>query len=146
MRSTIAAALIILSLAPLAACRARDPVKQRLDAITSAVEDRDADDVVKSLSDNFQGNNGESRQEALDELRRYLFAYQNINVRLVNLEIARREFSAAADFVAEVIGNPKTIGGLDQILPRTAKVQFHIEMRREGHSWLVTSATWQRVE
>ena len=146
MRSTIAAALIILSLAALAGCRARDPVKQRLDAITSAVEDRDADDVVRSLSDSFQGNNGESRQEALDELRQYLFAYQNINVRLADLEISRREFSAAAGFVAEVLGNPKTIGGLDQIVPRTARVRFNVEMRREGDTWLVTSATWQRLD
>jgi hypothetical protein len=145
VRRELATALLLLLAFPIA-CHHGDPVAERIESIRSAVEKRDADAVAKSLSDTFRGDSDETRQQVVSELRQYLFAYRDIDVRIRDLQISTGSQARSADFIAETTGNPKTIGGLDQILPRSSRIRFHVELENDGGTWRVTSASWQRLE
>ncbi|MGZ5433771.1 MAG: hypothetical protein ACXWH7_12670, partial [Thermoanaerobaculia bacterium] len=54
----------------LAACAEKDPVLRTIDRVVEAAEDRDAAEIVQSLSSGYEG-----RAEVERELRRYLFGY-----------------------------------------------------------------------
>ena len=140
------AALLVLVVAAAWSCHRGDPVARRVDAVVAAVEDRDAGDVGKSISYSFKAEDGETKEQVLQTLRQYLFAYQNISVDVQEMKIAHGDDRADADFIANVRGNPKTIGGLDQLVPRWTKLRIHAELQREGSDWKIIAASWERLE
>lgn len=143
MRKTALIGLVVLSAL---SCHGGDPIARRIDAVVNAVEDRDASDVGQSISDSFKAEDGETKEQLLQTLRQYLFAYQIISVEIQEMKIAHGDERADADFIANVRGNPKTIGGLDQLVPRWTKLRVHAELQREGSEWKIVAATWERLE
>ena len=137
MRRALGLALLLLF-----ACReSEDPIARTVDAIADAAEDRDVGDVMQHVSTAYEGNRGEI--EAY--LRRYFFAYQSFDVSISNLESQRSGDEAWATFRVKLIGVPKTVGGFDQYLPRTASYRFEVSLREEGDAWRVVSARWEEL-
>lgn len=119
-----------------------DPVKETIDRIEGAAEDRDADAVMKNVAASFTSAAGGSREEAAMTLRRYLKMYQQLEIRISDLQINRDTNLATARFHADLIGAPTKLGGLDSILPRSSSYDFKIELAPEGKQWKVTWASW----
>lgn len=143
MIRTLLAAMVV---AALAACGESDPIADRVNELAGAIEDRDSGDVAAAISANYRGTRNESKEQIANEVRRVLFGYQNINVTVSELQTTLSGEQGVADFVATVSGNPKKIGGLDQILPRLTKLKMRIEFREENGEWRATWAEWQEIE
>lgn len=133
---------LVLAFLLLFACReTEDPIARTIEAIAEAAEDRDVGDVMQYVSPSWEGN----RAEIEAYLRRYFFAYQSLNVSISNLETQRSGDEGWATFRVRLIGVPKTIGGIDQYLPRTSHYRFEVSLRDEGGSWRVVSARWEEL-
>lgn len=126
-----------------AACGNEDPVRHTISAVTDAAEDRDAAEVMKYLSADFTGGNG-GRAEAEAALKQYFFGYRTIDITVTDLQTDQSASSGAATFRVNFIGVPKTIGGLDQILPRSAVYRFDTQLSKRDGKWQITSAQWQQ--
>lgn len=133
---------IVLAFLLLFACReSEDPVVRTIDAIAEAAEDRDVEDVMQYVSTAYEGNRGEIEAS----LRRYFFAYQSFDLSISNLENHRSGDEAWTTFRVKMIGVPKTVGGIDQYLPRAADYRFEVSLREEGGAWRVVSARWEEL-
>jgi hypothetical protein len=123
---------------------ATDPVRQTIDGIVSGAEDREAAAIVERLSADFQAADGSGRVDAEATLRRYLAAYEKLNVRISELTIERASGAARARFRADLSGSPRKIGGLDGLLPRASAYRFDLRLvPAEGGHWVVTWAAWE---
>jgi len=118
-------------------------VRATLDSVVDAADARDAGDVMEHLSAEYNDEGG-GRAQVEQNLRRYFFAYQNVNVTLRNVDIQRSGHSATATFIADFQGNPKQIGGFDQLLPSAAQYRFTVWLADEGGTWRIVSAHWER--
>lgn len=123
---------------------ATDPVRQTIDGIVQGAEDRDAAAVLERLSTDFQGADGSGRADAEATLRRYLAAYEKLDVRISDLNVERAAGAARARFRADLSGSPRRIGGLGDLLPRTSAYRFDLRLAPgEGGRWIVTWASWE---
>jgi hypothetical protein len=123
-----------------------DPVRATIDEIVRAAEKRDASSVMDRLSADFQAADGSGRADAEAMLRRYLAAYESLNVRISDLTIERAAGAARARFRAELSGKPRQIAGLDGWLPRTSSYKFDLRLSPDsGGRWLITSAGWEEA-
>ena len=124
------------------ACReSEDPVVRTIEEIAEAAEDREVDDVMQYVSTSYEGNRGE-----IDSyLRRYFFAYQSFDLSISDLENHRSGDEAWTTFRVKMIGVPKTVGGIDQYMPRAADYRFEVSLREEGGAWRVVSARWEEL-
>jgi hypothetical protein len=138
MRRTVLIGLLLF-----AACSSEDPVKKTIADVTDAAEDRDLDAVMKYLSADFTSNGG-GRAEAEAALKQYFFGYRTIDITVTDLETEHSGSSGAATFRVNFIGVPKTIGGLDQILPRSAVYRFDTQLAQRDGAWRITSAEWEK--
>jgi hypothetical protein len=131
-----------IALLLLLTCKQGDPIAAAVDDVAKAAEDRDAGAVVEKLAANYSDANG-GRREAEDALRRYFFGYRSIDVDIRELKTYQNGPTAQARFVVAFTGVPKTIGGLDQILPSSATYRFNVWLIKEGGGWKITNAEWQ---
>jgi hypothetical protein len=123
-----------------------DPVRQALDRIVAAAKDRDAAELVESLTLDFQAADGTGRADAEATLRRYLAAYEQLDVRISDVTIERAIGAARARFRAELSGKPRNIGGLEGLVPRTSTYRFDLRLSPDSNGrWLVTSAGWEET-
>jgi len=129
-----------------AACGEKgDPVRQTIDEIVAAGQVRDAQAIVERLAPDFQAADGSGRADAEATLRRYLAAYERLNVRISDLTIERAAGAARARFRAELSGTPRKIGGLEGIIPRSSTYRFDMRLAPSGEGrWLVTWASWEQ--
>lgn len=146
-RNTRLAASVALALAVALAARcgpATDPVRQTIDGIVEGAQDRDAKAIVERLAADFQAADGSGRVDAQATLSRYLAAYDNLDVRISELNIERAAGAARARFRADLSGSPRRIGGLDGLLPQTSAYRFDLRLvPAEGGHWVVTWASWE---
>ena len=122
-------------------CKKGDPIAATIDAVAKAAEDRDAGAIAEKLAANYSDENG-GRREAEEALRRYFFAYRSVDVSIRDLKTYQNGPTAQARFVVAFRGVPKTIGGLDQILPSSATYRFEVWLMQDGGSWKITNAQW----
>ena len=122
-------------------CKQEDPIAATIRAVAKAAEDRDAGAVVEKLADNYADDNG-GRSQAEDNLRRYFFGYRSIDIDISDLQTYRNGPTGQARFVVVFSGVPKEIGGLDQILPSSAKYRFDIWLAEDKGGWKITNAQW----
>lgn len=120
------------------ACRESDPIAAKIDEIAEAAEDRDVSDVMRHISPNFEGD----RAEVEGYLKRTFFAYKSFDVSVLDLRSQVSGDEAWATFRVNMIGVPKTIGGIDQYMPRSSSYRFEVSLRDEGGDWKVVSARW----
>jgi hypothetical protein len=133
-----------ISLALALACRpSGDPVRDCLDAMTRAAHDRDAAALFERVASDFQAGDGTSRADAQALVRRYLAAYEILDVTLHDVTIERSEGAARARFRAELAGQPRKIGGLDALFPRTSTYDFDVRLVPEKGEWRVAWAAWK---
>lgn len=137
-------ASLVLLLLLLAACREKDPIAATITDAAEAAESRDARAVMKHLSKNYSDANG-NRGEVELALRRYFFAYSTIDLTVQRLETTHSSSSGRATFRVLFIGVPKTIGGMDQLLPRSQSYDFDVWLEKEDGDWKITTAQWREA-
>ena len=120
-----------------------DPVRQTLDGIVKAAHTRDAQAVLENLTGDFQAESGEGRAEIEGTIRRYFAAYESLNVTLRDVAIERAPNAAHASFRAELSGQPRKIGGLEGLLPRTSTYRFDLRLVPEQGKWRIAWASWR---
>lgn len=121
------------------ACAEKDPIARVVNGVAEAAEERDAGAVMKHVAASY-----DNRAEVENTLRRYFFGYKAFDVTVRELESTVSGSEAFATFHVDFIGVPKTIGGMDQILPRSATYRFDVTLAEEGGEWKITSARWER--
>jgi hypothetical protein len=141
------ALLLVLLLAPFAACRkGGDPVLATIRGLEAAVDARDADAAGELLAASYADAEHADRNAALLAIRRYFSAYESISASFSGLEIERKPDLARAVFTATFDGSPRKLGSLDALLPRTAKVRFEMNLVPEDGRWRVAWAGWRLEE
>ena len=121
----------------LVACATEDPIARVVADIADAAEDRDAGEVMQHISPSYEG-----RAEVETTLRRYFFAYNTMDINVRDLQSTVSAGQAFVTFNVDFLGTPKTMGGMDQYLPRSTTYRFELVMVEEGGGWKVTSANW----
>jgi hypothetical protein len=103
---------------------------------------------VERLATGFQAADGTGRADAESTLRRYLSAYERLDVKISDLSVESAAGAARARFVAELSGKPRSVGGLDRFLPKSTKYRFDLRLAPDAGSgrWLVTWAGWEQIE
>jgi hypothetical protein len=128
-------------------CREKsDPVRQALDRLVAAAKDRDAGDFVESLAPDFNAADGTDRADAEATVRRYFAAYESLDVRISDFSVERAAGAARVRFRADLSGKPRSIGGLEGLLPATSAYRFDLRLSpAEGGRWLVSWASWENA-
>jgi hypothetical protein len=141
------AAAGLLALAATIGCGEKsDPVRQTLDRLVAAAKDRDAGDFVQDLAPGFQAADGSGRADAEATLRRYFAAYESLDVRISDVSIERAADAARVRFRADLSGKPRSVGGLEGLLPATSAYRFDLRLSPgEGGRWLVSWASWENA-
>jgi hypothetical protein len=125
---------------------ARDPVRETVNRVAAAAESRDAGAVATYLSAAFRDADGGTKADAADLLRRTLGAYASISLTLSDVIVERGPQAARATFRVGMSGKPRTVSGLEGLLPRTSAWRFELRLELERGRWMVTSASWRRLE
>ena len=120
-----------------------DPVRETLDSIVEAAEDRDAAAVIAHLAADFRASDGSGRADAEAQLRRYLAAYESLQVRISDLSIERAPQAARATFRADMSGTARKIAGLEGLLPESSSWRFEVRLVPEGDRWEVAWLSYE---
>jgi hypothetical protein len=146
-KATLRALLASLAVAAvLAACGAKkDPVQGLIDDLEEAAERKDAEGIGSRLADDFRGQNGMGRADAVATIRRYLAGYEKVSLEVYDVNVRRGDGSADASFSAEFSGRALSIGGLGGLLPPEALYRFDLHVVEQGGTWKVQRAAWEEV-
>ncbi len=146
MTRRLAPFLALPLLLALVACRQEaDPVRKTIEALEAAAEDRDADAAGALLAAAYADREHPDRVAAILTIRRYFAAYESISASFSDLVVDRKPELARATFTATFNGSPRKLGALSEMLPRTAKVRFEMNLAPEGDGWKVVWASWSLV-
>jgi hypothetical protein len=146
-RRLLAAAAVVSLVVLAAACgKSSDPARDCLDGLARAAHNRDAGALFDRVTADFQSGEGSSRAEAEDLVRRTFAAYENLDVTLSDVQIERSDNAARARFRASLSGQPRKIGGLDGLFPRSSTYDFDVRLAPEDGKWKVAWASWQPAE
>jgi hypothetical protein len=144
--ATVVAAALVASAAGVTGCGARkDPVQALVDDLEAAAEDKSADGIRERLADDFRGQGGIDRAEAVSMIRRYLAGYEKVDLEVYDLSVQRGDGSADVTFRVEFSGHPLSIGGLGGLLPPGAAYRFDLHVAERAGAWKVERAAWEAV-
>jgi hypothetical protein len=130
----------------LAGCGARkDPVLALIDELEAAVEDKSADKVRELVANDFRGQGGINRAEAIALLRGYLAGYEKVQAEVYDVTVQRSGGSADVKFRVEFSGQALRIGGLSGLLPPGAAYRFDLHVVERDGAWKVQRAGWEAV-
>ena len=110
--------------------------------MTKAANARDESALFTRVAPAFQAGDGSSLADAHSLVKRAFAAYEILDVKVSNVQIERSEGAARVRFRADMSGQPRKIGGLDGLLPSSAKYDFDLRMVPEGGAWKVAWAQW----
>jgi hypothetical protein len=114
-------------------------------ALARAANHRDAPAIVAALSPDFEGSLGMGRSEVDGELRRLFAAYASIDLSVSGIETQPYPDFTLARFRVEFRGAVRRIGGLEGILPPSARYRFELRLVPEGRGFRVASARWEEI-
>jgi hypothetical protein len=137
--------LALLLLAPSACRKGADPVRATIAGLEAAAEDRDADAAGALLAAAYADAQHSDHAAALLTIRRYFAAYESISASFSDLVVDRKPDLARATFTASFNGSPRKLGALSEMLPRSARVRFEMNLAPEGDGWKVVWASWSLV-
>ena len=144
----VAGSRLLLTAAVVAAtaCRgAGDPAADTVRSLARAADHRDAPSIIAALSPAFEGSFGMSREDVGAELRRLFAAYASVDVSVSDLSTERYPEFTLARFRVDFRGAARRIGGLEGILPSSARYRFELRLVPEGRQWRVASAHWEEI-
>jgi len=110
-----------------------------------AAHRRDVSALFERVSAGFESGDGSSRADAQALLRRMFAAYEILDVTLSDVSIERSANAARARFRAELSGQPRRIGGLDGLFPRSSSYDFDVRLVPEDGRWKVEWASWRPI-
>jgi hypothetical protein len=145
LRRTKPALLAALLLAVPACGAGKDPVQALVDGLESAAERKDAERIGELLADDFRGQDGLGRADAVATIRRYLAGYEKVDLEVYDVSIRRADGSADVSFGAEFSGQALSIGGLGGLLPPGAAYRFDLHVVERPGGWKVQRAAWEAV-
>lgn len=144
--AAVATIITLLAASAVSCGEKKDPVRQALDRLVAAANDRDSGDFSENLAPDFQAADASGRADAEATLRRYFAAYENLNVRTSDVSVERAADAARVRFRAELSGKPRSIGGLEGLLPARSAYRFDLRLAPDkGGRWLVTWASWENA-
>jgi hypothetical protein len=123
----------------------KDPVQALIDDLVEAGEDKSAERIGERLADDFRGQNGMGRADAVATVRRYLAGYEKVDLEVYDVKVQRADGAADVSFRAEFSGRALSIGGLGGLLPPEALYRFDLRVAEEGGTWKVKTAAWEEV-
>lgn len=130
---------------PLSCRKPADPAAAAVRSLVRAADDRDAGKIVASLAPDFRGSGGMGRDDLAAELRRLFAAYSSVDVSVEDLAIEWFPDFDLARFRASFRGAVRRIGGLEGLLPSTARYRFELRLARDGERRIVTQAVWEEL-
>lgn len=125
-----------------ACAREGDPVRASLDAMVKAANARDAGGLFDHVAPGFQGADGSGLADARATVERYFAAYEILHVSIRDVRVERGEAAARVRLTAEMSGQPRTIGGLEGLVPSAAAYDFDLRLTADGGTWKVAWAQW----
>lgn len=129
-----------------AACGGRpDPSSGAVHRLVRAANHRDAAAIVAALAPDFRGSEGMGRDDLDAELRRLFAAYASVDVSISGLAVEPFPDFDVVRFYAVFRGRARKIGGLEGILPSSARYRFELRLARDGARRTVTQATWEEI-
>jgi hypothetical protein len=134
------------ALLAVAACRNEDPAAARVRSLARAAGRRDAAAIVGALSPSFEGTLGMRREDVGAELSRLFAAYASVDVSIVDLATERFPEFTLARFVAEFRGTVRRIGGLEGMLPSSARYRFELRLVPDGRELRIATARWEEID
>jgi hypothetical protein len=139
-------AFLAMALIAAPSCGAKkDPVQALIDDLEDAAERKDAEGIGARLADDFRGQNGMGRADAVANIRRYLAGYEEVDLEVYDVKVQRGDGSADASFSAEFSGRALSIGGLGGLLPPEALYRFDLHAVERGGTWKVQRAAWEEA-
>ena len=117
-----------------------------LTEVVEAAEARDADGVMSRVTEGFRDGNGGGKGDAAALVRRSLAAYESLSLTLSDVAVERGPAAAQAKFKVRMSGKPRTVGGLDGLLPRSSRWSFDVRLETETGGWKIAWASWTRLE
>ena len=141
-RSRLVAAALCLALS---CAKKGDPVQQTLDRMVRAANERDAAALFENVAPEFQAADGSGRGDAEALVHRIFAAYEILNVSIHDVQSEKGENAARVRFRADMSGQPLKVGGLQGLLPSSAKYDFDLRLTSDGKKWKIAWASWQRV-
>jgi len=141
----LALSLVCVTLLLPACAKKGDPVRDAVDAMAKAANARDESALFSHVAANFQAADGSGLAEARSLVQRAFAAYEILHVTFSDVQIERSEGAARVRFRAEMSGQPRKIGGLDGLVPSSAKYDFDVRMVPDGGSWKVAWAQWTQA-
>jgi hypothetical protein len=127
-----------------AACRGgSDPVRDCLDSLSGSAHDRDAAALFARVTADFQAGDGSSRSDTQALARQLFAAYRRLDVSFSHIEIDRSQGAAQVRARVMLSGEPRGVGGLDALLPRSSAYDFDMRLVPDGSIWKVSWASWR---
>jgi hypothetical protein len=123
----------------------RDPVQALIDDLVDAAEAKSAERIGERLADDFRGQNGMGRADAVATIRRYLAGYEKVDLEVYDVSVQGADGAADVSFRAEFSGRALSIGGLGGLLPPEAMYRFDLRVVDLGGTLKVKTAAWEEV-
>jgi hypothetical protein len=117
-----------------------------LTGAVAAAEARDADGVMRRVAEGFRDAEGGGKADAAALVRRTLTAYESLSLTLSGVAIERSPAAAHAKFKVRMSGKPRTVGGLDGLLPHSSHWSFDVRLEAGTGGWKIAWASWTRLE
>jgi hypothetical protein len=117
-----------------------------LTGAVEAAEARDADGVMSRVTGGFRDADGGGKVDAAALVRRTLAAYESLSLTLSDVAVERGPAAAQAKFKVRMSGMPRTVGGLDGLLPRSSHWSFDVRLEAGTGGWKIVWASWTRLE
>ena len=114
-------------------------ISQKIDAITSGIEDKDPDSVLEQFNDDFSTPTGLDKQWVKRVMLLQMMRQQSIHVVLTHLQIEARD-----DFITDASFNVLITGGQGLIPQDGAIYQVETQWRLLDDDWLLNYASWRQ--
>jgi hypothetical protein len=126
-----------------AACARRPPLEQLFVDLEREIEKRDAAAVLDHLAPEFRTESGTTRAQVADDLKRYFFAYESLDVAFSELT---PHAPLAISVRVDMSGRPKQIGGLAGLFPEVAAYRFDLDLVERDGKLLVAGGRWEPID
>ena len=138
-------AVVLLAAAAGGCPKSGDPVEVAVRSLARSASERDAPAIVSLLSPSFQAADGASRGDVEREIRRLFSAYSAVDVRVADLAIERFPDFSLARFRVDFRGTARRVGGLEALLPPSARYRFELRFKPPGPRAKIENAFWEEL-